>query len=317
MRKLFGYIALCIISMILTMVVIWLMPGTIPHDLAALVNKKEMLKQKKSPRMIFVGGSSQLTLKTALLEKELGYSMIDMSLWGGLGTSEHLDEIKEHVRPGDVVVVTMEYATVLDPKYYHYIHTNEEAKRYFFLMSPARHARQYIKDGEYYYVFKTMLDLCQGKVKSYIRNLILFNPAELFGTGFPNYKNEFNTNGDRLNPYNVHRPLMNLNNTFTYPEWKNLVFLNDFNEFAAKKNVRLLFYFSHFPASEYLLQEKYIKAYYDLMKQSFKGTLLNKPRDFMYPEEYFGDTAYHLNDKGETVRTPVLLKMIKEALSRQ
>jgi len=40
MRKLFGYIALCILSMILTMAVLWLMPGTIPHDLAALVNKK-------------------------------------------------------------------------------------------------------------------------------------------------------------------------------------------------------------------------------------------------------------------------------------
>lgn len=185
MRKLFGYITLCIISMILSMAVIWVMPGTIPHDLAALVNKKEMLEQKKSPRMIFIGGSSQLTLKTALFEKELPYSMIDMSLWGGLGTAEHLDEVREYLRPGDVVVVTMEYATALDPKYYHYIHTNEEAKRYFFLMSPARHARQYIQKGEYYYVFKTMLDLCQGKVKSYIRNLVLFNPTDLFASGFP------------------------------------------------------------------------------------------------------------------------------------
>lgn len=316
MRKLFGYITLCIISMILSMAVIWVMPGTIPHDLAALVNKKEMLEQKKSPRMIFIGGSSQLTLKTALFEKELPYSMIDMSLWGGLGTAEHLDEVREYLRPGDVVVVTMEYATALDPKYYHYIHTNEEAKRYFFLMSPARHARQYIQKGEYYYVFKTMLDLCQGKVKSYIRNLVLFNPTDLFASGFPNYGNEFNANGERAKPYNVHRPLQNLNNTFTYPEWKNLVFLNDFNEFAKKKNARLLFYFSHFPTSEYRLQEKYINAYYDMMKQSFKGTLLNKPGDFIYPEEYFGDTAYHLNDRGETVRSPALLKMIKEALSK-
>lgn len=267
--------------------------------------------------MIFVGGSSQLTLKTDLFEKELGYSMIDMSLWGGLGTSEHLEEIKQYLRPGDVVVVTMEYGTILDPKYYHYIHTNEEAKRYFFLMSPLKHARQYISNGEYYYIFNTMLDLCQGKVKSYIRNLVLFNPTEFFSTGFPNYKNEFNTNGDRLNPYNVHRPLMNLKNTFTNPDWKNLAFLNEFHEFAQKKNARLFFYFSHFPESEYTLQEKYIDAYQDMMRQSFKGTIINKPGDFIYPEEYFGDTAYHLNDKGETVRSRALLKMIKEALSRQ
>jgi hypothetical protein len=314
MRKLFGYIALCFITIIVTIVIVWFMPGTIPHDLSALVNKREMLEHKKSPRMIFVGGSSQLTLKTGLFEKELGYSMIDMSLWGGLGTYEHLEEIKPYLRAGDVVVVTMEYGTILDPKYYNYIHTNEEAKRFFFLMSPEKHARLLINNGKYYYLFQTILDLCQGKVKSYIRNLVLFNPFEFFNNGFPNYKNEFNANGERATPYTVHRPLVNLNNTFTYPEWKNLVFLNEFNEFAAKKNARLFFYFSHFPTSEYLLQEKYINAYYDMMKQSFKGIILNKPKDFEYPEEYFAETAYHLNEKGETVRSRSLLEMIKKKL---
>ena len=112
----------------------------------------------------------------------------------------------------------------------------------------------------------------------------------------------------------MHRPLVNLNNTFTYPEWKNLAFLNDFNEFAKKKNARLFFYFSHFPTSEYKLQEKYIDAYYDMMKQSFTGVILNKPKDFEYPEEYFAETAYHLNEKGESVRSRTLLEMIKKKL---
>ena len=35
--------------------------------------------------------------------------------------------------------------------------------------------------------------------------------------------------------------------------------------------------------SEYELQEKYINAYYDMMKKSFKGTILNKPRRFHIP----------------------------------
>jgi hypothetical protein len=50
------------------------------------------------------------------------------------------------------------------------------------------------------------------------------------------------------------------------------------------------------------------------MKTSFKGTLLNKPLDFMYPEDYFADTIYHLNDKGENIRTAELIKMLKRAL---
>ena len=58
MRKLLGYIALCFISMVVTLVIVWFVPGTIPHDLSALVNKRAMLEQKKSPRMIFVGAAA-------------------------------------------------------------------------------------------------------------------------------------------------------------------------------------------------------------------------------------------------------------------
>jgi len=314
MVKLLRNILICAILMAATLLIIWYAPGTVPHDLAALVNKKEMLESKPSPRMIFVGGSSVLSLNSPLIEKEIGYSVINMSLWGGLATKKHLAEIRPFVRPGDVIVITMEYGTLLDDKYYQYTLTNEEGKKYFFLMSPERHIPIYCGQGKYFDLIKIIHEMCQMKVKSFIRNVVTFNFMHLFDVGFPGYHEEFNANGDRSHPYMIFRPLAGEKTSFNYPDSNNIDFLNEFCDYAAQNNARVLFYFSHFPEKQYDENIRFINAYYDLMKRSFKGKLINKPADFRYPENYFGDTIYHLNATGEAVRTPQLIKMLKRAL---
>ncbi len=314
MIKLLRNILICVILMAAAILVIWHAPGTVPHDLAALVNKKEMLISKPSPRMIFVGGSSVLSLKSQLIEKEMKYSVINMSLWGGLATRKHLEEIKPFVRSGDIIVITMEYGTLLDDKYYNYTLTNDEGKKFFFLMAPERHIPIYLEQGKYFELFKIIHEMTQMKVKSFIRNVATFKYSRLFDQGFPNYLEEFNAYGDRSQPYMIFRPLAGIRTTFNYPDSRNIVFLNEFCDYAAQKKARVFFYFSHFPEEQYRENLRFINAYHDLMKGSFKGTLLNRPADFMYPEKYFADTIYHLNETGEAIRTPKLIEMLKRAL---
>ena len=314
MIKLVIKIIACAILMAATMALSCTIPGTHPHDLAALLNKKEMLIVKPSPRMILVGGSSVLSMKSELISKELRYNVIDMSSWGGMGTFEILEEIKPYLKPADVVLVTMEYGTILDKKFYEYIHTNDEAKKFLFLMSPGRHILDSLKKREFFNLFKLMHELVQMKTKSFLLKIVTFNFSHLFDIGFPGFKDEFNANGDRIRPYMIFRPLGDSNTNFSYPEWEKLSFLNDFNDFAAKRQARVLFYFSHFPENKYKENLPYINAYYEMMKKNFRGTILNKPSDFVYPEEYFADTIYHLNEKGESVRTPEMIQLLKRAL---
>jgi len=237
-----------------------------------------------------------------------------MSSWGGMGTFEILEEIKPYLKPADVVLVTMEYGTILDKKFYEYIHTNDEAKKFLFLMSPGRHILDSLKKREFFNLFKLMHELVQMKTKSFLLKIVTFNFSHLFDIGFPGFKDEFNANGDRIRPYMIFRPLGDSNTNFSYPEWEKLSFLNDFNDFAAKRQARVLFYFSHFPENKYKENLPYINAYYEMMKKNFRGTILNKPSDFVYPEEYFADTIYHLNEKGESVRTPEMIQLLKRAL---
>ena len=208
----------------------------------------------------------------------------------------------------------MEYATVLDKQYYQYIHTNEESKKFFFLMSPGRHSLEYIKNREYFDLFKKIFVLSQIKAtvlltQSDDRELFAF-----FDNGFPNYNIEFNENGDRVAPYLMFRPLGNRETKLNYPEETSLAFLNDFSDYASTKKAKIVFYFSHFPEEQYKTNEKYINAYYDMMKKLLKFPMLNKPSDFMYPEDYFADTIYHLNEKGEKIRSAELIRMLKKVL---
>ena len=314
MKKLIVNILISILLMSITLAVVWIAPGTYPHDLASLVNKREMLKSKKSPRIIFISGSSQMSLNSPLIEKELRYSVVNMSQWGGLPTREHLKEIKPYLKEGDVVVITMEYGAALDKKFIKYIHTNDEAKKFFFLMSPERHFREYMKNKKYVEAFKIMFELSQMKVMSYLRNVATLNFKHLFDIGFPNYDTEFNKTGEWAKPFKIIRPLDATGCNFTYPELKNFVFLNDFADYAAARKVKTFFYFSHFPEKYYKPNEAYINAYYDSMKKLLKFPILNRPSDFMYPEDYFADTIYHLNEKGEALRSAEILKMLKKAL---
>ncbi len=314
MKKIFGYILLWILAMAASLVIVWVVPGTHPHDLAAMVNKKIMLESMAQPRIIFVGGSSQLTLKSPLIGKELNRHVANMSLWGGLGTKEHLEEIAPLLREGDAVVITMEYAAAIDAGFVKYIHNNDESKKCFFLMSPCRHAADYLAEGRYYELFSIVHDLAQMKVKSYIRNLVLLNFRQMFDVGFPNYRGEFNANGDRLHPYVSIRPIVDTNSTFNDPDWKNHAFINDFTVYAKGRGARVFFYFSHFPEAYYNKNERHIRAYHDLMKKKLNCVILNRPEDFVYPLEYFADTVYHLNDRGEQIRSREMIRMLREAL---
>lgn len=295
-------------------VITWNLPGRYPHDLAAVVNKKEMLIEKKSPRLVFMGGSSLLTLNSPRIEKETKYSVANMGLWGGLSTERYLAELKEALNPGDVIVITQEYGTVLDPPYAEFIQNNDESKKFLFLLSPGTHIAQYIQEGRPFDAFKIMMQLIQMKTKSYIENILTCQFSKVFTNGYEYYEDEFDSNGDRLTPFKILRPLDSTNKKFSPHNMKNHVYLNQLQGFAHKKNIKVFYYFSHIPNEEFKLNESLITGLANDIKKSAQYTIINSPTDFIFPREYFADTIYHLNEKGEAARTEKLIQFLKKAL---
>lgn len=83
--------------------------------IAALVDKDDLLKNAPGPRMIFLGGSGlAFGLDSQLIADRYGYTPINYGLHIRLGPGFMLRHVREYVRPGDVVVLSVEYSGMFE-----------------------------------------------------------------------------------------------------------------------------------------------------------------------------------------------------------
>jgi hypothetical protein len=78
--------------------------------LAASHDKEQRLATLAGPRVVFVGGSNlAFGLDSATIERCTGRRSVNMGLYVALGLPFMLDEVRAGLRPGDVVVLALEY----------------------------------------------------------------------------------------------------------------------------------------------------------------------------------------------------------------
>ena len=302
-------------------IVTWYLPGDYNHDLAALVNKRDALQSTPAPRIIFIGGSSIVTLRCPLIQQRLReatgvpYSVVNMGLWGGLSMERFLDELSSSLLPGDIVILCQEYATLLDKNYFMYIRTNDEANKYFFLMSRKRqrsmlHSPCAVRD-----VLTGIIELNQMKIKTYLHVIIDADFSHHFTGGYYRYRKEYNSHGDRIQPFRIIRPLISAGTRFQDPVEKNIEYLRRFNLFARSKQMMVLITFPPFPAGDYRINRIPVTRLSDRFRKMGLETT-GRPEDTVFPETLFADTVYHLTPQGEAVRTRLLIEQLCKALKR-
>jgi hypothetical protein len=80
------------------------------HYLAAALDKAARLERVPPPRVLLVGGSSwAFGVNSAALERSLERPVVNLGLNGGLGLRYLLAQAAEAVRPGDLVLLSLEY----------------------------------------------------------------------------------------------------------------------------------------------------------------------------------------------------------------
>jgi len=313
---------LCAASVaVIASVMIWFAPGDYNHDLAALVNKRDLMTSKKPPRILLIGGSNLATLDSSLIEREinragdLNYSVVNMGLWAGLSVRSYLDEIEPHLRPGDIVVICQEYATLLNKKHIEYIQENREADKFYFLMSPEEHALGSLRRGNVCGLMEHIVLLNQLKMKTYLHVIIDGDFAHRFTGGYYRYARDYNPFGDRKKPFKVIRPLSG-GVQCEEPDVRNLAYLISFNERARGKKIRVYFLFPPFPDREFRLCEGPITSLYNSIRENINLKILNTPIGSVYPETCFADTVNHLRPECEKNRTAALIESLRHVVSQ-
>jgi hypothetical protein len=299
----------------------WLLPGDYTHDLAALVNKQDLLLSAPAPRLIFIGGSNLTTLRSADIERrvrrETGtrYTVVNMGLWGGLSMERYLDELRPFLLPGDVVIVCQEYATLLDAHYFAYIRTNDEARKYFFLMSRERHPAAYLSPRAAGKALSAIIELNQMKLKTYLHVLIDANFLHRFTGGYYRYAKEYTRRGDRVHPFKIMRPLISAGARFQEPDRENVSYLGKFNDYARSITARVVIAYPPFPEDEYRINSKQL-AMLAAIYREMGLAIIGNPEDTVFPGDLFADTVYHLTPRGESIRSGKLFSQLCEAIKQ-
>jgi hypothetical protein len=268
--------------------------------------KDEILSRAQSPRMIFIGGSNvAFGVDSELIANQLPYFPVNMGLDAGLGLDFSLNEIKDELRPGDIVVLSPEYEFFLG------LRSGQESSLARVLeQRPAN--TQYLAVGN----VTTLSDHGFG-----FFHWVFMNARKRLDrkkiTG-PYSLSAFNEYGDavahldrRSRPDKA--PAMEAFQRTPLDD-STLGVLNRFRAFCQKRNVEL--YLSHPPLPAYYAERQSRLAEVEQkIYQRASIPVLDKQPDMFFPIDQFYDTEYHLLRKARDIRTRHLIVALRNQLA--
>ncbi len=137
MKRLLINIVLLVLLVLALVCVVFLLPLPYSHNLSTMVNKRDLLKEGRRDRVVFVGGSGLFDgLDSRMIEERLGRPVVNMGLYYGFAITPLLREITPYLRSGDTVVIVPEYGIVWDTP-------DDQARKWVFALAPVRNLALY------------------------------------------------------------------------------------------------------------------------------------------------------------------------------
>lgn len=258
---------------------------------AAQLDKLRLLENVPSPRLILVGGSNlAFGVDSERLERDLGVAVVNMGHQASLGLHYMMDTVLRLARRGDCVLLVPEY----------------------------EHLGQDI-----FYGGSAIIDLI-----GYTGNMALLRYNGLIGllaanTGirhhqrkvvyYPPYtRDSFNRYGDntahlsrgpsKIIPYTIGagvdpRPVNKIN-TFVHS--------------CEQRGIRVLVSYPAAMHSFYLINRVMVDKLSANLRGAHVPLLVSNPREFVFDDNLFFDTVYHLNARGRAMRTDKLVDLLRK-----
>ncbi len=273
--------------------------------LLAIKEKHILLNKRKGNRILFVGGSGVAFGTDA---GNFSPNAINLGLHAGLGLSFMVKEAIHFAREGDLLVVSTEY--FLD---------NGDKAMISYMLDQVPEVGEFLKLSAFeqielpWVVFlkslkekvkRIQMTVIEGKEKVKLKDVNTL----YIRTGFNNF-------GDYVNHLGKERPWSLF---FRYPLEdrpydEEIHILNQLSELQ-KKGVKVVYVFPAYDEIEFKKYEKAILSFEKQLKTGLKFPVIGSPTDFIYPEEYFYDTVYHLAEEGRKKRLERLKVLLKDFL---
>ncbi len=298
------------------MLAVFLLPLPYNHDLAAILNQRDMMKQEQRGRIIFVGGSGLYSaLDSGMIEARLGRPVVNMGLYAGFGMTAILAEIRPYLREDDIVVMVPEYGMVFD----HYL---DDSRKWIFALDPSKNlAPLYGSASNPLKALATdFIGLVRYKFEALphaVREAVRTRSAGVFTSGgYVHYRDHYDAWGDsfRIFPAAVSPETIKQRNEnyFDMPGYRNqsLSAINEFCRGTFARGVRTFFVFPAYPEEEYRQFRDGLRQWEQRLRGELQCPILGRPENFLYPYRMFTDTIHHLGMEGRKRRTESLIALL-------
>ncbi len=263
----------------------------------ATIDKEKRLAEVPSPRLIFVGGSNlTLGLDSKKISDSIHLPVVNMSLHAGLGVAFALNEVKEQLKKGDKVVLSIEYGLT----------QKGDTKLYSQLMDLNPNAARYL-DNTFNDQLRLMNINWQRCVSSLFLDVAGNNPQNIY------HRDGFTKEGDMIGHLSLPQPSSQTDRgKMVFKDYKEVInAFNTFIEVANQKGAEVYYTFPAYMSSEYQLNKAVIAQYQAQFQQELKCPIINTPESFVFPDTYYFDTAYHLNKEGRDKRTEIMIDILQ------
>jgi len=292
---------------------------------AALIDKHARLAKIQSSKIVLVGGSNvALGIDSELIERVIKKPVVNMGFGCILGLRYMLEEVKGNLEPGDIVVIMPEYD-------FFCVTTNLESNARvngssallnLLLVFPG--AGQWVlstyasaPERIYDFIYDCRR-LVMAKVEFYERvarsryDKDFPKTEDLLGGAINMYdhRSAYNSHGDMTAHLGKSAPGLNGMEVIAYGNYtfneEAAEVVRKFAAVAAKKNVRVVVASPPLPERVYKKYKNRADDIFAHWKLIPNVTVLGSPEQFVFPENYFFDTAYHLTKFGRNLRSELL-----------
>ncbi|MFZ5448087.1 MAG: hypothetical protein ACOZFS_05555 [Thermodesulfobacteriota bacterium] len=274
-----------------------------------LVKKETTANNIKENKLVFVGGSSTLFgIKTQYIQQRLGVSCLNFGIHAGLEIDYLLFRIKDILKPGDTVILTVEYPLFLYEGKFNNVTLD-------YILS---YDRNFFNSLSTWDRIRYLACISPLKLASSLAKRLTFSSKEIeIGEGYN--LATLNENGDETCNIGHHEEAINMR--FSQPfdiqrgdfqETPGLKVIRDFNRWCRGHHIDFYvtyastMYFKEYDNAQY-------RHYFNELQRFFAEhniSTIGTPPDFFFAKDFFYDSQYHLNQKGMAIRTDQLIDMI-------
>lgn len=292
------------------LVIIFISPPREDSYLMAFKNKQVLLREMSPPRIIFVGGSgSAYGLNSEMIMSHFkGYNVINTGLAYKIGLRFMLENVKVHVKPGDLVVLLPEYQL-----FYEYF---DGSITLFAIVEIEPDVISSISFSQVFSMLDEFPHYFQRHFKFLINSIILNKSTAL--------SYEKVTNFNRYGDFEGHLGLKSIDITkvplFAPDQGKEFdadskVFLSRFYKDVREKGADAVLIFPLIAKFHYRQHREKIDFVYDFLKDSLNMPILNTPQEFTADSRFFFNQKYHLNIEGRRHYNPMIINKLKSYMN--